>query len=207
VITGSPVLRGGALGILTLLFVTALGGAALAVGADGVAMQVIAPRDVDQRMPMLVEDVPAAGEVRVRNRTDEPRTIRLYAARAHQEHPNGAVSLGESGTAPWIGLAEQELILEPGEHRSFPFALRPAGVPAQTDGRLPTAFVLEVPRDETLVLQAVSLLSVTGAVAPSPPVLLLIVVAAALLVVGQQALRELRRDGSRPARRAALAPA
>lgn len=191
--------RGLALAVLGMLLMTVMAGPALAVGADGVSMQLVVPGDVNQRMPMLVEGVPAAGEVRLRNDAQEERTVRLYAAQAAQED-GGAVFLGDAGSAPWMGLDVQELVLGPGERRTVPFEVRPAGVPADTDGRLPTAVVLEVPRGGTVVLQAVSLLSVTGAVAPALPWQLVLVAAALLLVVGEQSARQLRRRAaSRPA--------
>ncbi len=195
--TRPSVRRGGALGAVVVLLLCALAGPAFAVGADGVSMQVLVPRDADHRMPLLVDGAPASGEIRLRNDTQEERTVSLYAARAHQSEAGGAVSLGDGGSARWMGLEDRELVLGPGERRTVPFDVRPAGVPGDTDGRLPTAIVLEVPRGGTVVMQAVSLLSITGATAPTAPWQLVVLAAALLLAVGQQSARRLwmRRTG------------
>jgi hypothetical protein len=198
--------RGGFVVALTCLLLGALAAPALAVGADGVSMQVNVPRDADQRMPMLVDGAPASGEILLRNRNDEPRTVRLYAASAAREE-QGAISLGNEGSAPWVGLRSHEVALSPGETRVITFTLDPARVPADTDGRLPTAFVLRVPRGETVVMQAVSLLSVTGATPPAIPWYLLLVAVLLLLGVGQQSVRQLHQRRPRVAAHPAPVPA
>jgi hypothetical protein len=201
--------RRAVLGALTLLLLVVAAGPAMAVGADGVSMQVDVPRDGDRRVPMLVDGSPATGELRIRNRNEEERTVSLFAVRANQQEPGGSVSLGAKGTAPWIGLDDRELTLAPGEMLTVPLELNPSGVPKDTDGRLPTAFVLEVARGETVVLQAVSLLSVTGAEAPGMSWIWVLIAALMLLAVGARAVVEWRRQSRtrRPAQLAVPVPA
>lgn len=139
--------------------------AAWAAGADGVDLTPQVLVDAEGLMPVALDGQPVAGEILVANTNDEPRTVRVFAVSARRSDGDG-VTLGEPGSAPWFGLADQRVELEPGERRTLAFLTDPGQAP-EPDASPHVAVVLEVERGNTLTLQAANLVPIRAGEAPA----------------------------------------
>lgn len=164
--------------VLALTILT--GGAALALGTDGVEMKVEFLQAEDGRALLEHEKEPAAGSVLLRNTVDEPRTVEVYAVAA-ERRAGEAAQLAERGSAPWFGLEGEIVELAPMEERTIGFVAAPRKAPAEPD--LLAAVVLESVGGTTVVTQAVGLIRVAGP-GPRPVVMWPWVLLAALMLMG-----------------------
>jgi hypothetical protein len=187
----------------SLLALAAMGGPAFAVGTDGVDMRLVLPQGEDGRMVLQQDGAPAHGEVLLRNLSDEPRAVTLYAVAATREE-GASTQLASRGSAPWIDLPEETIHLAPGAEHTVAFSTRPRGAPAADD--LLMGIVLESRRDATLITQAVGLVRVEGPGAgASWGWIWYLVAGALLLLVAAGNVRELRAMRRRSVLRPALA--
>lgn len=131
---------------------------AAAVGVDGVDLRVDLPT-TDEGRPVLAlggEDAGEDGaeehgvEVRLRNTTEEPREVRVYAVAAHASEDE-SFGLAGAGSAAWFGLEEEQLELAAGEEATRRAAVDPSAVPRDATH---VAVVLETGTESTLVTRA-----------------------------------------------------
>ena len=174
-------------------------GSALAVGVDGVELDVLVEQlpGGERRVDVTtVQEVP----LHLRNATDEERAVRLYPAVAIADS-TGAFSVGDAGSAPWFTIAEPDIVLAPREERTVVARVVPKR--AGTTPAEHVAFVLEPAGSDTLVTRAASVVRVVGLdpVVPRPLPLLLAALALVLLVGGAvtRRLTARRRGAATPA--------
>ena len=86
-------------------------------------------------------EAPAVQRYRLRNLTDKPVTIRLYAASA-EKSASGAYAVSGPGSAPWIELADAQVTLPARGERTGSFVVSSGRAPAAT-GTVYGAVVLE----------------------------------------------------------------
>lgn len=120
---------------------------AVAAGTGDVEL-VPAPRDGEAQTSFRVE----AGDDEIRfdlvNLADEPRTARLYAASADRSS-GGGIGVGAVGSAPWLGVPDEEITLAARESRTI---AAPLDANAVAEGRQTLgAVVLEAPQGAVTV--------------------------------------------------------
>lgn len=138
------------------------------------------------------------------NLADEPRTARLYSASAVRS-PSGAVSVGSDGSAPWLDLPDEEVLLEAEEVRSF---VAPLELRELSEGQTQLgAVVLEVTQG-SVVVRVATLVTVEPRTGLPLPVWAVVVAAGAiaLVLLGLLLARRRRRTDAdeREARELAL---
>jgi hypothetical protein len=91
-----------------------------------------------------------AVELRVRNTVDEERELRLHAVAATPTG-DGSFSLGGDGTAAWLGLEDQQVVLAGGEAVTRIAMVDPGRLPEEATH---VAVLLEAGTDSTLITRA-----------------------------------------------------
>jgi hypothetical protein len=152
---------------------------ASAVGVDGVDLRVDLPTGADDRpiLDLQAED-PEVGLL-VRNTTDEPRDVRVYAVLAEPAQDTGSFSLAGPASAPWFGLADQQFRLDGREEITRSVEVDTRRVPEDASH---VAVVLETGTDSTVVTRAARVIEL-GEHEPFGVPLWLVLLASALLAL------------------------
>lgn len=155
--------------------------AAQAAGVGGVE---VTPPDGSSFRVSVTDGGSVEQEFALRNITDQPAQVRLYAAAAEQVGDDGW-SVGGAGSAGWLELPDQQVSLAAGEARTLRFSVR--GGPSDRTG----AVVVEV-GEGTVVQRAATLVHVdAGSRLPLP--LIVVVVAVCLLLAAGAAVATVAR--------------
>lgn len=188
--------RRGARGRLALILATLAAlcagiGPALAVGTDGVEIEIDLPPGADGRPEVVVGDEPVVIDIVLRNIVEEERSVRVYVVGATVDE-SGRGALGQADDASYVRFEDQEVTVPADTMLRLEATILPLQLPKDEAQRRQIAFVLQSTAQGTVLPQAATIVHVVGE-RPRLPGLLLVGVA--LLIAGLLAvIARLRAD-------------